>query len=119
MALHHPAFLPAPRRSDAASWFTDVLPRILELRQELARHLAGCVSFALVGPGGGEWTVDLGAAQVRAGLDPRSTLLLRAQAGLFERLVEGKSSGAEFFSDPATALDGDPQSLSNLITLLQ
>lgn len=78
----------------------------------------GTVSFDIEGDGGGAWTVDFGSGRVSTGKG-ESALTVRARAGDFMALVEGRMSPADGVLTERLELAGDALAASKLGAFLE
>lgn len=87
--MHHPALVQQPGQVDVRTFFGDMCPRALALRDADAQ--GGRAAFFLSGERGGAWVIDLSARVVEVGGPRRAVDLVCAMGVLdFEALIRGE-----------------------------
>lgn len=106
-----------PYTTTARELFSDVLPDFLAGAQV---DIAGPVLFEIEGSDGGTWVVDFGKRTVTAGA-PSSPVkvIVRAQAGDFMALVEGRMSPDDGILTRRLHVAGDAASIAHLMGALE
>lgn len=102
-----------PYATTAQQLFDDVLPGFLAGAQV---DIGGPVLFEIEGKHGGTWVVDFGKRTVTAGAASSPVMaIVRAQAGDFMALVEGRMSPDDGLLTRRLHLAGDAASLAHLM----
>ena len=99
-----------------AHFFSTVAPVLVS---SSSIELSAPVVFQIDGAGGGTWTLDFRAKQVREGqAPPPLSALVRANALDFLALVEGRLSAADGLLSERVSLAGDAAAIAALLDLL-
>jgi len=114
MAVKHPKTVGEPEKFETKAFFGDVLPKILKAAEPTAKNLGGVYVFKLSGKGGGDWTVDLPALEVRQGAAKKANLTLTMPADDFDGLLSGRLDVAKAVDAGRIDFDGDLGRLSGL-----
>ncbi|MFO0724260.1 MAG: SCP2 sterol-binding domain-containing protein [Myxococcota bacterium] len=104
---------------DATHFFEHVCPVILSAYAESSKKIGGRVAFRVLGEGGGDWLVDLNAAQVRPGLSDQFDVLLELELEDFGGLLSGNLDVQGALDDGRVRYNGDLNALVRFGAILE
>ncbi|MFO0722437.1 MAG: SCP2 sterol-binding domain-containing protein [Myxococcota bacterium] len=105
--------------SQPQAFFERLCPAILATHAEVSRRLGGRIAFRVLGERGGDWLLDLDAAEVRRGIDRRVDLMLELRSEDFLSLMRGALDLSKALAAGRVRYDGDLLALVRFGTVLE
>lgn len=96
--------------TSAKHLFDELLPPVLAAHPDKAREVGAIYVFKVTGDDGGEWTVDLVAAQpnITKGVQPGANCTIEVSNADFTSMLGNPAMGMQLFMQGKLKVSGDP-----------